>query len=250
VSAIGHYLEGHGIATTGISLVREHTEAMHAPRFLWVPFPLGRPFGAPNEPDFQRRVLLESLRLLESTDGPVVLRDFPDDAPNSMTDHGTDGWSCAVSFAGRKDHAGDGVAAEIESLRPWNEVVAVARTGAPSNTTGQSIDELATQLATLCDPSTDVDSWPAKELMSTVRLTCSDVRAWYQDAAVGQPGPAPTPEELETWFWRETAVARRIAELAERLRSHSDGGIVRLATQAMVPRDHVEHLNPGHKPTL
>jgi hypothetical protein len=250
VSAIGHYLEGHGIATTGISLVREHTDAMQVPRFLWVPFPLGRPFGAPNAPDFQRRVLLESLRLLEATDGPVVLRDFPDDAPSLVADDNTDGWSCAVSFAGRKDHGGDTVAAEIESLRPWNEVVALARPGAPSNSTRLSIDELATRLTTLCDPSTDLDDWPAKELMATVRLTCSDVRTWYQDAAVGQPGPTPTPGELENWFWRETAVARRIAELAERLWSHSDAGIARLAMKAMVPRDHIEYLLPGREPSI
>ena len=69
------------MATTGISLIREQTEAMRLPRFLWVPFELGRPFGAPNESEFQRRVLLEALELLERSDGPVVLADFADDAP-------------------------------------------------------------------------------------------------------------------------------------------------------------------------
>ena len=54
---------------------------MQLPRFLWVPFELGRPFGAPHEPESQRRVLRDALALVERTDGPVVLADFPDDAP-------------------------------------------------------------------------------------------------------------------------------------------------------------------------
>jgi len=77
---VSFFLESAGIATTGISLVRPNTEQMKLPRFLWVPFELGRPFGAPSEPDFQRRVLHEALLLLERSDGPVVLEDFPDDA--------------------------------------------------------------------------------------------------------------------------------------------------------------------------
>ena len=83
MSALGHFLESAGIATTGISLVRENTELMRPPRALWVPFELGRPFGAPHAPDFQMRVLKSALALLERTDGPVILEDFPDDAPDS-----------------------------------------------------------------------------------------------------------------------------------------------------------------------
>ena len=62
MSALGHYLEEEGIATTQISLIREHTEAMKPPRALWVPFVLGRPFGVPNDAAFQRRVVLAALR--------------------------------------------------------------------------------------------------------------------------------------------------------------------------------------------
>ena len=93
MGAVSHFLEDEGIATTGISLVRVNTERMELPRFLWVPFELGRPFGAPHEPDFQRRVLRAALGLLERRDGPVVLEDFPDDAP-VVDDDEADGWSC------------------------------------------------------------------------------------------------------------------------------------------------------------
>ena len=68
MSGLAHYIEAEGIPTTSISLVRKHSEEMKPPRALAVPFELGRPFGAPNEPDFQRRVLRAVLDLLERTD--------------------------------------------------------------------------------------------------------------------------------------------------------------------------------------
>ncbi|MCH7711818.1 MAG: hypothetical protein IH903_09315, partial [Proteobacteria bacterium] len=52
--------------TTQISLIREHTEKIVPPRALWVPFELGRPFGAPDDSGFQKRVLLGALELLEA----------------------------------------------------------------------------------------------------------------------------------------------------------------------------------------
>jgi hypothetical protein len=86
VSALGHYLAEEGIATVAISLIRPQTEKTRPPRALWVPFQLGRPFGPPGEPAFQRRVVLAALQLLERTAGPVIIEDFPDDDPRDKAD--------------------------------------------------------------------------------------------------------------------------------------------------------------------
>ena len=53
MGALAHFIEDEGVATTGISLVRDNTERLEPPRFLWVPFELGRPFGAPDAPAFE-----------------------------------------------------------------------------------------------------------------------------------------------------------------------------------------------------
>ncbi len=100
MGALAHYLESEGIPTTQISLIREHTETIRPPRALWVPFELGRPLGAPENPAFQRRVLLSALELLEAIQGPV-LADFPDEAPEDIagSGEGQEGWSCPVSFS-------------------------------------------------------------------------------------------------------------------------------------------------------
>ncbi len=90
MGALAHYLEDKGIPTTQISLIREHTEKIHPPRALWVPFELGRPLGAPEDPVFQRRVLLAALNLLNAVKGPV-LEDFPDEAPEVTTGEALEG---------------------------------------------------------------------------------------------------------------------------------------------------------------
>jgi hypothetical protein len=132
VSALAHFIEDEGIATTGISLVREHTAGYRPPRFLWVPFPLGRPFGAPHAPRFQRRVLLAALALLERAHGPVILEDFPDDAPAPQAAAPADAADlvCPVSFPAAPTHADDpgaALAAEVASLAPWYAFAGVSK---------------------------------------------------------------------------------------------------------------------------
>jgi len=78
VSALAHYLEEEGLATVAISLIRPQTENTKPPRALWVPFELGRPFGPPNDPEFQKRVVRTALQMLELEHGPVVIEDFPE----------------------------------------------------------------------------------------------------------------------------------------------------------------------------
>ena len=131
MSGLGHYLESEGIATVCIALVREHAAAMRPPRALWVPFPLGRPFGVPDDAAFQRRVLEAALALLDRPAGPV-LEDFPDDAPGEPVEV-EESAVCPVSFAGVPAEAdlGARVAAEVERLRVWYErgVALRGRTG-------------------------------------------------------------------------------------------------------------------------
>jgi len=79
VGVIARQIEAAGVATTSISLVREHTEQVKPPRALFVPFPFGYPLGKPDDPDLQLKVLRAAFGLLERERGPV-LEDYPDDA--------------------------------------------------------------------------------------------------------------------------------------------------------------------------
>ena len=110
MGALAHYLEEAGLATTQISLVRPHTERIRPPRALWVSSELGRPFGAPGDPTFQRQVIGTALGLLEQKDGPV-LKDFREDAPASADTGDGSGWVCQMALG---DPA-EAVAAEMHN---------------------------------------------------------------------------------------------------------------------------------------
>ncbi|OYT71902.1 MAG: hypothetical protein CFK52_06600 [Chloracidobacterium sp. CP2_5A] len=76
VGLIQAAFENEGIVTVSISLYRFVTEKVRPPRALCVPFPLGYPLGAPNDPALQRRVILAALDLLTTDEPPPIIRDF------------------------------------------------------------------------------------------------------------------------------------------------------------------------------
>ena len=70
-------MEGSGIPTVSMTLMPEITRKIRVPRALSVPFPLGFPLGAPNDPAAQREVLRASLALLERRDVPLLVEYSP-----------------------------------------------------------------------------------------------------------------------------------------------------------------------------
>ena len=227
--------------TTGITLVREQTETMRVPRFLWVPFELGRPFGAPHEPEFQRRVLHEALVLLERTDAPVLV-DFPDDAPAAGDDVA---WSCPVSFAPDpvdEPDLVDAVRAEIRGLAPWAELAPP-----PAPNSALRLDEMVSLLGRLADGEDATELLRDRPLVEVVRLAADDLRTWYLHAVSRQPGAATTAERT-AWFWRQTALGRLLGSLAARLLDAPDPTLRMFADRGLVPRDHRSAVVPESSP--
>lgn len=209
---------------------------MQLPRFLWVPFELGRPFGAPRESAFQRRVLLDALELVERTDGPVVLADFPDDAPAGDDDLP---WSCPVSFAAtavEEPELVGSVRAEIAQLSPWAELGAP-----PKRNSGLAVDDMVDALRLIAG-STDRAQSDAVDVQA-LRLIADDLRCWYLHAVAQQPGRAHS-HDRNTWFWRETAVAHLLGHLTAELLVHPDPLVRMFASRGVVPRDHWDVLVP------
>ncbi len=72
VGLVGAELERRGVVTASISLLPEITSKVRPPRALEVPYPLGYPFGRPNDPSLQRRILRALLSLTSREDLPLV----------------------------------------------------------------------------------------------------------------------------------------------------------------------------------
>ncbi len=237
MGALSHFLESEGLATAGISLIRVHSEQLRPPRALWVPFELGRPFGAPDEPAFQRRVLEATLDLFKAKSGPV-LEDFPDDPPAMASAEETEGWVCPVSFAQPPtdpDDLGAAVAAEIGGLAPWYEEALRNRgrtTVGASEFTIEDAAEYAVKFLETPPPET------GPEAVIHLKGALEDLKAFYGEAAAARPGASSG--DLADWLWRDTALGRLIFRIAETLTASDDPELRDMGERSLVPRAQAE----------
>src|SRR6516164_2622608 len=67
VGLIASVIEKSGIPTVCLSLLREVSEKVRPPRTLFVPFPIGYPLGAPDQPELQHSIIRAALDLLNPT---------------------------------------------------------------------------------------------------------------------------------------------------------------------------------------
>lgn len=218
---IARVLEASGLPTTSISLVREHTEKLKVPRALFVPFPFGHPFGRPNDPALQHRVLRAALDLFAEPGCPV-LRDFPDD------ELAEDGPPAAIQ-ASQVEAAppAEDAAAETTRMRHLYEQwlaregrTAVGLTRIPPQRFRGVIRFLEAFAAG--EEGADVRERPAEiPLPLFIRYCADDLKAMYFEARlVEQPGT--TGEAFARWFWGETATGQLIRRVKERLDAADD----------------------------
>ena len=214
MGGLAHYLEAEEIPTTQISLIREHTEIIKPPRALWVPFELGRPFGAPDAPEFQADVLRAALALLEETEGPV-LADFPDEAPDAGL---IEGWACPVSFAPPDRDENDlkaALGAEIAQLRPWHDLWLEARGRSSVGASGVEIEAAAEFIAAHLDEAAPARPRPELDAGALVKLVLEDLKAFYLEAALAQPGQTSSRAAAD-WFLGETTLGPIIGLISQK----------------------------------
>lgn len=220
------------MATTQISLIREHTMAINPPRALWVPFMLGRPFGVPNDAPFQTRVLTAALKLLEAGAGPV-LADYPEDAPASAED--VQGVACPVSFAKGDEAAPDAaLEREVEELQPWHDRASERRGHSMVGLSKLSPAAAAQALAQFLRTRTiaSIDGLNAGE---SIKLICEDLRTYYYEAAAARPG-TPNADAIQHWFWRDTACGQAFLALHKICLDSNDASLQKLCATSLVPR--------------
>ena len=229
MSAIAYFLEREGIATTGISLVRENTVSFAPPRFLWVSFPLGRPLGEPDNPALQHRVITHALRLLERDAGPV-LEDFPEDVERLTASDAGQGelLVCPVSFGAGAADSSDWRARlgqEASALLPWYEAGASARERTTFGLVGSEPVALAQMLGTAIDDG-DMTSQPIKHVLE-------DLKAFYTESMLAQPGADAA--NMSRWLWMETELGKATLALRAQMLEAPEPGTRTLA-ESMVPR--------------
>ena len=235
MGVLSRVLEATGLTTVGITLVREHTDKVKPPRALWVPFMMGRPFGAPNAPDFQRKVLRALLGLFECASGPV-LKDFPDDAPPDVAGETT--FACPVSFAPAQTRVNDPAAAmrqEIAQLAPWYELALKRRGRTTVGVSGLGMNEAADFAASYAGetPAAPYDAGLSPGI--ALKRVCDDLKAYHYEAVAAQPGNL-SPKEIDKWFWFETATAKVFLAIRDACLRSEDKSLQPLGRLTLVPR--------------
>ena len=226
MSALSHFLESEGLPTTGLSLVREHTEAMAPPRALWVPFPLGRPLGTAGDAAFQHRVIAAALALLDRPEGPV-LEDFPDPAPDDCS---SEPWSCPVRFA--QAAVGQDIAsvarAELARLATWHELAMRRRGRTAAGASELTVDQC---LELVIDALEDGSSDDVRRLKAAV----DDLKTHYVEAVTAKPG-APPAGAVDAMLWNESTLGQLLRRLAARGAESNDAAMRFFANDSLVPR--------------
>lgn len=215
-------LEAQGIATTSISMVREHTEKVKPPRALFVPFPFGHALGRPNDAELQHRVLRAALALLAEPVGPI-LRDFPDDAePGDQPAAPTQ--ASAITAAGQGP---DDPAMETTRMRQYHEQwlarhggrTAFGLTGIPA-TRFRGVVRFLQGFA----DGEDVDLSerpPDVPIPGFIRWCADDLKTLYFEGGMAMK-PSAVGDEIARWFWGETAAGQLLRRVSRRLDASDD----------------------------
>lgn len=196
---------------------------------------LGRPFGAPSEPAFQRRVLRSLLSLFERAAGPV-LEDFPDDAPETAARD--EEFACPVSFGAADAEEGDLAEAmrrEIAQLAPWYDLAVRRRGRTTVGVSGMRVEDAASHAACYVDGAARLPAIPGLPAGVALKRACDDIKAYYYEAAGAQPGNL-SPKAIDSWFWTETAAAKVFLAIQQFCLKSDDESLQPLGKLSLIPR--------------
>jgi hypothetical protein len=220
-AALARCLEGAGMPTVTLSLVREYSEKVGPPRTLWVPYPFGAPCGLPGEADAQRETLRHALALLTETSGPVLV------------DHHDDLFEAAelgpVQASAVEHRSPDrDVAAEVSAMRRYHDVwferehkTGVGLTGIPTT----RFRGIVRFLEALAEGRVDDRVVPAHVLPADfIRYAADDLKAMYLEGRMVMK-PGEPPGDAARWLWGDTALGALLVRVRDALDTSHDSAL-------------------------
>jgi hypothetical protein len=221
-------IEEAGLPTAAIVLLKEQAVRVKPPRALWVPFPFGFALGNPDDAPFQHMVLAATLDLFKSTSAPV-LADFPEDgeAPVRLL-------QATAARAEATSNVDADAADELTAMRGYYERwvddhdgrTMVGLSGVPQRRWRGLMKYLQAYAAGDAPTYEDMPSDVAEPRF--IRLAADDLKAFYMEARMCQR-PDQKNNEVQQWFWTETATGNLLAQIAERMTASDDEALTRAA---------------------
>ncbi len=188
-----------------------------------------------------------ALALSERDDGPVILEDFPEDAPG-QGETSMEGMVCPVRLR-RPERADQSefvqqVMGEMRELAPWRELFLASHGRSIVGASQMSIDAAVAALGSILAIGRVEDIEDGK-LGVCLRYASEDLRNWYIEAASARPGGAASPQQLADWFWGETSAGALILALHPACLASDNPQLKRIAAGALVPRAQHHRLAPA-----
>jgi hypothetical protein len=197
VSTLARALEASGIATVTLCANRTQAELVGPPRGLYCEFPLGRPLGKPLDSAYQRRVLDAAFALLPRMDGPLI-----EDFGEIIEDAADEPLSCPIPP--RLDPNEPAAVSEARGLREAYErgIARAGHTEVGRIVDADGIPDAIRPFVAVVEgtPWNEVD-YPGGDA-TTVLM---DIRAYYEEAALGLSDEVPAARATESWYYRKTA---------------------------------------------
>lgn len=203
-------------------------------------FPLGRPFGNPQDPEFQRDVIKHALSLLEYSAGPV-LEDYPHDAAEGNAEQGQ--LACPVNFAAPPEKLTDQddlfikFRNEYSLMQTWHNLACEKRNSSTIGVSGLIPDEIVDLLCNFISGNIEGTSIDGKQLSDTLRLALEDLKACYLVGLSAQPGQSIDATVLTDWFWGETYAALLINEARRQCLQYAEDDMVLTGKLLLIPRN-------------
>ena len=244
---LAQIFESQGFSTVLIGFVKEHMEVIKPPRALWLNFPMGRPLGKPNDPEFQKKVIRVAFKLLQKSPAPV-LEDFPEIIP---VKEGRMSYALPVDLVYKVNQLGDidkltdEVKKELSNLMP-DYLKAIDNNG--RTTVGASEMEISdfvpyiSEFAKGNKPKSPRKGLPAIPLL---KLVVEDLNAVYTETRIYKY-KIDDLEMLGKWFWQETYAGKLLLAI-EAVSLESDDQVLRqIASMSLLtPRFWSEGPLPG-----
>ncbi len=196
--------------------------------------------GAPEDPAFQRRVLLALLKLLEAPEGPV-LEDYPEDEPES--DEITV-LACPVNFSQYLDESEEedqmlvALKREMTAMRTWYDMAVAKRNRTTVGASGIELDKLGDFIYAFVKGEEPENPRDDVAIPYTLKFAVEDLESYYMEGITTQPGQAgASSKKLRDWFWDETVAGKVLLDLKKVCEASSDNIMNMMGAHFIVPGD-------------
>lgn len=225
MSTLAHIFEAAGLATVALGSIRQQIETTAPPRGLWCDFPLGRPLGEPNNPEFQHRVLEHAFELLQAT-GPVF-----EEYDVSIHDDVEEMLACPMPP--RHDPDAHPAIDEARGIRPAYDR-AIEKYG---NRVGAGrvvdVDDIADAIAAFIKVADGTD-WKEAGIPGIPSRVSQDIRGYYETAALALSDHAPSAWAGTRWFLDQTEAGKVVMNARQAM---ADAGVKQPIWFYMAPGD-------------